>query len=91
MEFLTGLWNSICSFTMQYIVKPITAIEILDVVDIFVLSVILVELYRFTRNRRAGRVMLGLLAVVACGLIATALELRALSYLVQLFAAAAFF
>jgi len=91
MEFLTDLWNAICSFTMQFIVKPITAIEILDVVDIFVLSVILFELYRFTRNRRAGRVMVGLLAVVACGVLATVLELRALSYLVQLFAAAAFF
>ena len=49
------------------------------------------SLFGFLRNRRAGRVLLGLSALVVGSVAVTWLNLPALSYIVRLFASAAFF
>ena len=62
-----------------------------DIVDVLLLALVLFEIYRFFRDRRAGRVMLGLWLVVLFSLIVYLFELPALTYAVRLFAASAFF
>ena len=91
MAFLQNLWELIVSFLMEYVWEPISNIQWLDVVDILALAIVLYQLYRFGRNRRAGRVLLGLAVIIALGLLATLMELTALSYIATLFAASAFF
>ncbi len=88
---LAEIWKNICEFASTYVISPIQHMNWRDAIDILLLAVILFQMYRFTKNRRAGRVLLGLVAVVACCLLIVALHLPALTYLVQLFAATAFF
>ena len=91
MAFLQNMWELIVSFVMEHVWEPISTIQWLDAVDILVLAIILYQLYRFGRNRRAGRVLLGLAVIIVLGLVATLMELTALSYIATLFAASAFF
>ncbi len=91
MEFLSRVWKDILAFCQVHIVEPIKQITLLDVIDILVLALVLFEIYRFARTRRAGRVLIGLLAVIVASMLVTFLELPALSYIVRLCASAAFF
>ncbi|MBQ7347733.1 MAG: diadenylate cyclase CdaA [Clostridia bacterium] len=91
MSFFLKIWDQICAFTLEYIVQPILGMGIKDVIDILILAVVLYQLYRFFRDRRAGRVLIGLGAVVVVSLLVSLFELSALSYIVRLFAASAFF
>lgn len=91
MDFFTRLWERCCAFATEYIAKPFLNIGVRDVVDILILTVVLYQLYRFFRTRRAGRVLVGLGAVIVLSLLASFFKLTALSYLVRLFSASAFF
>ncbi len=91
MEIWIKIWEQICAWFMQYVAEPIIHIGVRDIVDILVLTVLLYQVYRFVRNRRAGRVMIGLLVIVFLGLFTQLLELKVLSYITGLFGAAAFF
>ncbi len=91
MNWLEKTWNQICDFFREYVATPFSRIGATDVIDILLLAVILYTLYRFFRNRRAGRVMVGLLAVTVMSILVCIFRLPALSYIVRLFAGAAFF
>lgn len=83
--------DAVLDWLKQYVAEPFTNIGWRDVVDILLLATLLYTVYRFVRNRRAGRVMIGLLVVVFVGIIVQFLQLEALTYIITLFAAAAFF
>ncbi len=91
MRLLEKIWSQICVFFAEHMMAPIKEMGWVDVVDILLLAVILYALYCFLRTRRAGRVLLGLSLVVVVSVLVTVLELPALSYIVRLFAASAFF
>lgn len=91
MEFFANVWDGIVDFVSKYVVDPILKIGVTDVVDILLLATVLFVIYRFFKNRRAARVLLGLALIVVASVIVTAFELPALTYIVRLFAAAAFF
>lgn len=54
---------------------------ILDVVDILLLSIVLFFVYRFIRDRRAGKLLIGLGLVLALSLLGDALELPATRFI----------
>ena len=91
MDLIMKIWDRICALSIQYIVEPIMHMGIKDAIDILVLAVVFYQLYRFVRNRRAGRVLVGLCAVVLISLLVSFFKLTALTYVVRLFAASAFF
>ncbi len=91
MNFFANIRIQICDFFRKYIVGPFAEIGVKDVIDILLLAVVLYGVYRFFRDRRAGRVMLGLALVAVASAVVSAFRLPALSYIVRLFAAAAFF
>ncbi len=91
MNVFMSVWNWIQTFTVQYIATPMKSIGVWDVVDILLLATVLYQLYRFTRNRRAGRVLYGLMLVIVVSVVITFLDLPMLHTIVQLFAASAFF
>ena len=91
MKHLADFWESTVDFIREFIVTPVSEMQVIDVFDILLLSAVLYALYCFLRTRRAGRVLLGLFAVVIISILVTLLRLPALSYVVRLFAASAFF
>ena len=91
MDILNRIWDWICEFSARYIAEPILAMDVRDIVDVLLLAVILFQVYRFARTRRAGRVLVGLLIVIFCSALILTFDLPALSYIVRLLAAAAFF
>lgn len=91
MDVLKNVWERICDFCLRFVWDPIKHMDWKDVTDVLLLAVSLYILYRFFRTRRAGRVMLGLGAIVVFSVLVVLLELPALTYLVRLFSASAFF
>lgn len=91
MDMLGKIWDAIVAFAIRYVAEPIRAMDLWDVFDVLLLAVVLYQIHRFTRNRRAGRVLLGLCAVFVCCLVVLALDLPVLSYLVRLLGTTAFF
>ncbi len=85
------LWETISAWFMRYIADPILHMNWRDALDILVLAFILYQVYRFVRNRRAARVLIGLVFVVLISIALRFLKLDAFSYIVSLFAGAAFF
>lgn len=77
---LTEIWNYICAYVDQYVISTIMQIGWLDVVDILLLSVIFFFLYRFVRDRRAGKLLIGVAFVVILSLVGDALEMPAIRF-----------
>ena len=91
VDMLMEFWKDISSFATEYVIAPIGEMGVIDAVDVLLLAAILYAAYCFLRTRRAGRVLLGLSAVVVISILVTLLRMPALSYVVRLFAASAFF
>ena len=85
------VWEKICTWFMRYVADPIMNIGWRDIIDILILAIILYQVYRFVRNRRAGRVMIGLVFVVVISIALRFLKLEAFTYISSLVAASAFF
>ena len=54
------LWAQILEFLGDYIVFPLKNITIVNVMDILVLSLLIYMVYKFVRDRHAGRTVIGL-------------------------------
>jgi len=68
------------------IVETITSVEfspINDIVDILLVTAIIYLAFKFLRDRRAGKLVVGVILFFILLLISNALELRALSFLLQ--------
>lgn len=91
MNFWAEIWAHICNFFMQYVATPIVNMNARDIIDVLLLAFVLYELFRFAQNRRAGRVMIGLLIVIFALMLVQFFRLPALTYISKLFAAASFF
>ena len=91
MNFWSEIWARLCAFFMQYVANPIVNMNARDIIDVLLLALILYELFRFAQNRRAGRVTIGLLILIFALTLVKLLNLPALSYISDLFAAASFF
>ncbi len=91
MEAVVAFWNQFLVFFREHVVRAFQEIKFIDVLDILILASVLYYVYSFSKTRRAGRVLLGLIVVIALSLAAVALELPALTYIIKLFASSAFF
>ncbi|MBQ8140213.1 MAG: diadenylate cyclase CdaA [Clostridia bacterium] len=76
-EFL----NYIVKFFQEYIVETVKTIRITDVLDILILALILYYVYTFIRDRRAGKLALGLILIFGLFFLSSALNMYALKYL----------
>ena len=91
MNFWSEIWTRICNFFMQYVANPIMNMNARDIIDVLLLALVLYELFRFVKNRRASRLTIGLLIVMFLLILVQLLRLPALTYISRLFGAAAFF
>ena len=61
----------------------VSRISFLDVVDILCVSVLLYYLFKFVRDRRAGKLALGVLFLVAANILSHALDMYLLQYILS--------
>lgn len=76
--------NTIVSFFKSfysYLCSLAPTISIMDVIDILLLAFVFYFVYRFIRERRAGRLALGILIFILILILANILGLRALGYI----------
>ena len=77
------VWETIRAFFETYMIEPVKNIGITDAIDIVILTFVLFFIYRFIRERRAIKLLLGLVLVFALSLLGDALEFHATSYLLS--------
>ncbi|MBQ3195792.1 MAG: diadenylate cyclase CdaA [Clostridia bacterium] len=78
MSKLKMMWNQIVETISSVEFSPIN-----DIIDILLVTVIIYTAFKFLRDRRAGKLVVGVILFFVLLLISNALELRALSFLLQ--------
>lgn len=75
MEWLRNGFN--------YILSMLSMIDVVDVIDIAILAVILYYIYKFIRDRRAGKLALGVLFIVMFLFLSELLEMHAMQFILK--------
>lgn len=81
MQTLLGIWEAVRSFFLEIVIEPFKSFEVRDALDILLLTLILFFIYRFIRDRRAGKLLMGLGVVLLLAILAETLGLHALHFL----------
>ena len=73
------------TFSEQFsgILNIIKSISLIDVIDILVVAVLLYYLFVFVRNRRAGKLAVGIILLIIVRAISTAFEMNLLGFILQ--------
>lgn len=74
-EWLTG--------SLESFIRIIKSISFIDIIDILGVAVLLYYVYRFIRDRRAGKLALGVVFMVAFLILSDLLEMHALQFLLK--------
>ena len=78
---MAELWGFIVSFFRIYVLDTIADIRVADIVDIIILAFILYFLYKFIRDRRAGKLAIGLVSIFVLFFMSSIFNMRALSFI----------
>lgn len=84
-EKIRYIYESATEFFTKYLWSAITEMRFTDVLDIIILATVLFYLYRFFRERRAGRLARGLFVVVCVLALSVIFEMRALQFILENF------
>ncbi len=77
---MAEFWNALVSFFKVYVVETTKEIRIADIIDILILSLILYFVYKFIRDRRAGKLAIGLVAIFALYFVSSIFNMHALGF-----------
>lgn len=77
--------ETIMRFLNQYVISPIKDITFVDILDIIILAMLFYYVYRFIRDRRAGKLAVGVLLILLVLIISSALEMHAINFILQNF------
>lgn len=80
-----SLWDSLLSFVKDYILFPIVNIELVNILDILLLSQLIYMVYKFVRDRHAGRTIVGLGLLIALYIVSDILGMVAINSILQNF------
>jgi diadenylate cyclase len=80
-----GLIDSIIDFFMDYIVFPIKNITFVNILDIALLTVLIYVVYKFIRDRNAGRALIGFGLLLVVYIISDILNMVAINSILQNF------
>lgn len=75
---MNWLWNMLDGFN-----HSLATITLVDVVDIILAAVILYYVYRFITERRAGRLALGVVLLLALFMLSTLLDMKVIGFIFQ--------
>ncbi len=79
-EALMGGWNTFQQWVADSVINTFLDIRINDVIDILVLAGVLFFLYRFSKKRRAVRLVVGVVLFLAIMFVGDAIQLTALKF-----------
>lgn len=82
---LKEIFAAVPDFFRNYVFYPISRLNIIDIIDILLLTLLLFYVYRFIKNRRAGKLALGLLLLMAVLIMSNLLNMRAVGFILQNF------
>ena len=85
MQVLVDIFNDFAVTFKDYFLNTVKVIRFIDILDIFILALVFYYIYSFIRNRRAGKLALGLLLIMAVYVLSSALNMYALEYILQNF------
>ena len=85
MQGITDIWNNIILGFKNYFLNTVKSMGFIDVLDILILSFLFYSIYCFIRNRRAGKLALGLLLILLLFVLSSTLNMYALEYILQNF------
>ena len=74
------IWENFKNFFRLYFVDSVKSITIFDALDILLLASVLYFVYRFIRDKRAGKLLIGLGCILTLTILGDFLELHAISY-----------
>ena len=74
---MKAFWDGVLNYLDENVISTVKEMGILDVVDILLLGIILFFLYRFIRDRRAGKLLFGVGIIFVLSLLGDALEMPA--------------
>ena len=81
-----NLISAVSTFFEDYVLFPIKNMHpITDILDILLLTGLLYYLYRFVRRRRAGKLLLGIVALFGVFMICSVLDMKALGLIMDNF------
>lgn len=85
MNTLMKLLDLIEQFATEYIIEPIRGMGIVDYADVLLLTVTIFVLILFLKNRRAGKLAIGFLFIIALFIIVNASQMKAMQYILSSF------
>ena len=81
MQALQDFFAWLKIYFQTNVVDTVKTITVKDVIDIFLLALILYFIYRFIRDRRAGKLLMGLAFILVLSIASEALKLHALHFI----------
>ena len=78
MDHFQNFLNNIADFFKNNVFAPFTEINAIDIIDILLLALLIFGIYKFIRNRRAGKLAVGLLLIVLLTSVSSLLGMRAI-------------
>ena len=85
MQSLINIWNGFVLVFEQYFLSTVKEIGPIDILDILILALVFYYVYIFIRDRRAGKLAIGLLIILLLYILSSALNMYALEYILQNF------
>jgi len=82
-ESIIAFWETIVEFCNDYIVFPIVNINVVNLLDILLLSYMIYILYKFVRDRHASRILIGIVALVALYVLSDVLDMVAMNTILK--------
>ena len=79
------IWESFVEYIKDYVIFPLTEINVIDIIDILLLSFLIYTVYKFIRDRHVGRIALGLGAIVLIYIISDLFHMTAISSILKNF------
>lgn len=65
----------------EYVGNQLSRISMIDIIDILLVALLFYWIFKFVRDRRAGKLLIGLVLLVAILLLSELLEMRALNFI----------
>jgi diadenylate cyclase len=80
-----GFWESIVEFISDFVIFPIVNISIVNILDILLLSFLIYIIYKFIRDRHAGRTLIGFGLIMLLYIISDILGMVAINSILKNF------
>ena len=80
---IINFWETVADFFKDYVIFPLSNINLINILDILLLSGLLYLLYSFVRNKHAARILMGVGALILLFIISDVFDMVAINSIMQ--------